>query len=91
MTGRPDWFDDARCRQLGLPVNLFFDPLPNQTNASGGAVYDARARRACAECPVRSECLDDALDGPSRHDSGYRAGLDEEARKRVRKARRGAA
>ena len=44
-----DWMDLAACK--GLPNRVFF-PLDRRY---GGA------RAVCATCPVRQECLDDAL------------------------------
>lgn len=61
MTGRPDWFADARCRQLGIPVAEFV-PKP-------GATPSARAEAACRACPVGGP------DGPCAADRGRDVGL----------------
>lgn len=75
------WRDLAACR--GMDTNLFY---PRR----GDSVGVARARAVCASCPVRQECLDDALatespsDGGSatRATVGVRGGLS--ARERIR-------
>lgn len=47
-----EWMEDARCRRLGLPTDIFFE----------GPMYDPiTAAHACRNCPVRSECLEDQL------------------------------
>lgn len=62
---RLDWPDRAAC--AGVPTNVFF---PER----GGRARDCyeEARAICAACPVRWECLDEAL---STEMSGYRAGM----------------
>lgn len=52
--GVPDWHALAACR--GMDESVFFcppgrDPVP----------HVRRAKRVCAGCPVRSECLEDAM------------------------------
>ena len=46
----PTWRTDAACR--GMDTDLFFPPR-------GGDGW--RAKRVCARCPVRAECLDEHL------------------------------
>ena len=50
---RPEWQAQARCR--GMDTELFFALEPK----AGRAIRDlyAKARRVCACCPVRVECL----------------------------------
>lgn len=43
------WRDSAAC--VGRPLDLFFDR----------AKVPPAAKRLCASCPVRAECLEDAL------------------------------
>lgn len=91
MTDPLEWLEHAKCRGMApkdgeTEPNLFFDPLPKLRGAK--PVFDVRARRACSECPVKAECLDDALSVPEKYDLGFRAGLTEQERIRERKARR---
>ena len=75
------WRDLAACR--GMDTNLFY---PRR----GDSVGMARARAVCASCPVRQECLDDALATESPREGGsaeratvgVRGGLS--ARERIR-------
>lgn len=55
MRTNSHWSERAACR--GLP-ELFFPPLDEHGNEIGSTV---EARKICAHCPVRSECLDAAL------------------------------
>lgn len=54
------WAEDAACR--GYDLDMFF------TDSKGGV---ARAKRICAGCPVREECLDEGL----RAEDGSRYGI----------------
>lgn len=53
-----DWTLHAACR--GKPTELWFP-------AQGDPLAVAVARRICAGCPVRAECLADALGDAERH------------------------
>ena len=66
------WAEDALCAQTD--PELFF---PDK----GGTC--APARRVCARCPVRAECLQDALDTGERF--GIRGGLSERQRRKLAK------
>lgn len=47
--GIGEWMEDALCRRLGLPTDIFFE----------GPTYDPiAAMQACRNCPVRRECLE---------------------------------
>jgi WhiB family redox-sensing transcriptional regulator len=73
------WQDDAACR--GEDLVLFFGP-----HAERQPERDARERKAkaiCAQCPVRSECLDYALSGPEKY--GLYGGLNPDERVSVRR------
>lgn len=79
------WQRRAAC--IGAPLEAFFPP------ASPGMrhLYDA-VRPICASCPVRVECLDDAMaseDGGARY--GYRGGMSPKLRSREARLRRVAA
>lgn len=69
------WMLGARCRDL-LPA-IFFP--------SDGAGVEI-ARRYCAECPVRSECLEFALEHHIDH--GVWGGASERERRRIARSRR---
>lgn len=46
------WREEALCRRLGLPTDIFFE----------GPLYEPiTAMQACRNCPVRRECLEDQL------------------------------
>jgi WhiB family redox-sensing transcriptional regulator len=65
-----EWMEFALCR--GADPELWFP-----AGEPGSRGYEAMARRArgiCADCPVRSACLDDAL--ASGTDDGIWGGLD---------------
>lgn len=68
----PDW-TDAVCR--GVDPDLFF-PLGD---TSYRQIEDAK--KVCAGCPIRSKCLDWALE--TRQDSGVWGGLSERERRTI--------
>ncbi len=52
QTSVGEWREDALCRRLGLPTDIFFE----------GPMYEPiTAMQACRNCPVRRECLEDQL------------------------------
>jgi WhiB family redox-sensing transcriptional regulator len=55
---RPHWVQNAACRGKGFDAGFSTDEVGEEADA---------ARRVCAGCPVRPECLDYALDGGIRH------------------------
>jgi WhiB family redox-sensing transcriptional regulator len=69
-----EWMALGECADK--PPSLFFP--------SDGVGVDV-ARRVCAECPVRSECLEYAL--ANRIDHGVWGGTSERERRRIIKAR----
>lgn len=72
------WRDRAAC--LGLDTDMFF-PHPSEDPSAALAV--------CAACPVREECLTDALKvEPSSKRYGIRGGLTAKARTREATVRR---
>lgn len=72
------WRDDAACQ--GFPTGWWY-PESRQ--------YEGRAKQICAVCPVRDECLADALDHPEWHvvQSGIRGGLTWAEQARLRAGR----
>jgi WhiB family redox-sensing transcriptional regulator len=73
VSSRP-WAARAACR--GLEPELFFP-------ARGASTREAKA--VCAVCPVRAECLEDALEHHEGH--GIWGGMSERERRRIRSKR----
>lgn len=74
LFGEPEsggWRDEAACAQVD--PDAFF---PER----GGSLHDAKA--VCHRCPVRAECLDDALARDEPH--GIWGGLSERERRKLR-------
>ena len=67
------WMDQAAC--VGLPVNTFF-PKKSHTGQD--------AKRICASCPVRAECLRHAL-SLDEQPLGIWAGLPDRERSRLKR------
>jgi len=65
----------ARCRDY--PVDIFFPQ---------DGVGVLRAQKICAQCPVRSDCLEYVLDMHIEH--GVWGGKSERERRRLQRARR---
>ena len=77
MKARPvetNWMSQGNCADK--PPSLFFP--------SDGVGVDV-ARRTCADCPVKSECLEYALENRIAH--GVWGGTSERERRRILKAR----
>lgn len=72
----PDWHDDAACR--GMDVSLFFPTVGRYQVAQ-------RAQRICERCPVREECLADALATGTQH--GVWGGTTPRQRRNLRRLR----
>lgn len=70
-----DWQDEALCAQTG---GDFFFPEP------GSSVREAK--RICGLCPIRSACLEFALDNDERF--GVWGGLSEKERLEIRRTSR---
>lgn len=81
------WSDQAACRTVEMIV--FF---PEREHAGRGGTNYSEARQVCAGCPVKAECLEDALveeryqSGVYRH--GMRGGLSPEQRASEERKRR---
>lgn len=71
-----EWMTSGAC--YGSDVEVFF---PGR-----GPGADREAKRICAGCEVRQECLTYALDNHERH--GVWAGTNERDRRKIRRQRR---
>jgi WhiB family redox-sensing transcriptional regulator len=71
----PPWMHHGHCRSLS----------PSEFFPSDGVGVE-RARRICAECPVKAECLEYAL--TFRIDHGVWGGCSERERRRILRQRR---
>jgi WhiB family redox-sensing transcriptional regulator len=74
---RPHWMHQAACRGQGFDAWFSVDEVGEDADA---------ARRVCADCPVRAECLEYALDRAIRH--GLWGGLSPEERAALNRRRR---
>lgn len=73
MRAAMSWRDEAACS--GMDVNIFY---PEQ---GAGMPQTKRAKAICARCPVRIECLNDALARNERY--GVWGGMSERERRRL--------
>lgn len=71
----PEWMDRAACRYAN--PELFFPSCGENIG---------EAKRICATCPVRKQCLDHAL--RERIEHGVWGGLSERSRRELRRKRR---
>jgi WhiB family redox-sensing transcriptional regulator len=76
-----DWRDQALCR--ATDPELFF---PVGTTGKALVAID-KAKSVCGECPVKTACLEFALD--TNQDAGIWGGLSEEERRDIRRRRAG--
>jgi hypothetical protein len=76
-----NWRDQAACRKVD--PELFF---PVEETAAACAQQVAAAKAVCARCPVRRQCLDDAL---TRQPYGIAGGLTANERRRMHGGVRG--
>lgn len=59
-----EWRSRAACKDLGaLAAEIFFPE-----NTKRGIDPYARARTICATCPVKAECLDEAIENKEQYD-----------------------
>jgi len=73
---RPRWMQQAACRGQGFDAWFSADEVGEDADA---------ARRVCAGCPVRPECLEYALDRAIRY--GLWGGLSREERAALKRQR----
>lgn len=72
-----DWRDRANCKGIGLRV--FFHPDGERDPLRSRR--EAQAKVVCRDCPVRAECLDEALTTPNPW--GSWGGLSERERREI--------
>ena len=79
------WAGDALCVDLGYPDAWFPEP-PHHDLADMSRYRKAVgfAQAICADCPVRQECLDDALSRGERH--GIWGGVDMHETRKMKRA-----
>lgn len=75
MIGTGPWLEDAACADTASP--LF--------HAESAAGQQRAITKFCVGCPVRAECLADALDTPPHQDQGVRGGLTVRERRALRR------
>jgi len=75
------WWQAAVCARPGIDPELFFPDQHHGTDVAGAAL----ARRVCAACPVRPECLRAALASPDADMEGIYAGTGQQERARLRR------
>lgn len=75
-----DWMADARCADL--PVDVFF-PVPGRHMI----VNIIHAKGYCAMCPVKTDCLEFALQFDHRTLPGIWGGTTENERLKLRRTR----
>ena len=92
--GDLDWQDHAACK--GYPLSLFFAPDVDLSAldlkelgqlAADQKQREAKARRICMSCPVRTACLEWRLGFEHQRDGGIWGGLGEEERWRLHRNR----
>ena len=71
MIREPDWKTQAACRTAPDPELFFPAPLSGR---NADQIY-APARRVCAQCPVRNDCLLEAMAVEGDRNVQYRAGV----------------
>ena len=72
-----DWRSRANCK--GISLNVFFHP--NGERDPLRSRREAQAKAVCRSCPVRFECLHDALTTPNAY--GTWGGMSERERRKV--------
>lgn len=75
---------DGRAACGDADPDLFFDRPVRESRAARKKRRD-RAKRICATCPLQRDCLEHAVEFPEK--TGVWGGLDEDERRRVRRAR----
>ncbi|WP_017596413.1 WhiB family transcriptional regulator [Nocardiopsis potens] len=85
LAGDWAWQEHAACKDE--PITLFFGP-PGERRVER-EVRERKAKEVCAQCPVRTDCLDYAIARPEKYGTWGGLGEDERAKERRRRMRRG--
>lgn len=89
VADQPEWKTRTACDGLDVPTGRVSDDgMDTETvfhPIQGGSTRQAKA--ICAGCPVRAECLEEALDMPTTEDHGVRGGTVPRERIALRVAR----
>ncbi|MDX3354720.1 WhiB family transcriptional regulator [Streptomyces sp. ME01-24h] len=64
------WMNRARCRTVGGP-----DLMNHDTPGTRAVALNEQAKRVCAACPVRQQCLDYALAMEGAYAVSFRGGI----------------
>lgn len=80
---KPAWMSEGECR--GIDPNIFFAEPGNGHDPEQTSML-ADAKRICAGCPVREQCLEWAL---QRREAGIWGGTTENERRVIRRERGG--
>lgn len=72
VTSNLRWYTEAACK--GVDTNIFF---------GGTAASNKEATKYCNQCPIRAECLEDALQYPPIDQHGLIGGIAAYERKKI--------
>jgi WhiB family redox-sensing transcriptional regulator len=77
----PEWHDDAKCRSVSNPDDMFFGESDDHTKTTMTVSKLREVKEFCRSCPVFETCLRHALTTPERH--GIWAGTSKRTRLRI--------
>lgn len=77
----PQWHKQAACKDAKDPD--LWHPEPGERDR------EVRAKKICERCPVKKECLEDALSRPVAKDYGIWGGTSANERIKIRRRRKG--
>ena len=81
----PEWMDRAAC--AGMPWGFFFaEDFERPAKAAKRAEDHLIGLGVCVNCPVREDCLEEAISDPNL-DYGIRGGLTSQQRRAIRRRR----
>jgi len=77
----PEWHEDAKCRSVTNPDDMFFGESDDQTKTTMTITKLREVKAFCRACPVFVLCLEHSLTTPERH--GIWAGTSKRTRLRI--------